>query len=380
MLLNKKVKVLHIELRKNIGGIERFLLNIYQVIDKENFQFDFITTEVAPSLTSEINKLGGNIYQVKPYKYIFQNRKDIMNVLKNNYDVIHIHKNSASNIIPFILASKAKVPIIIAHSHNTAPSNTLSGIYKYLIISLHYINKNRLFTLSDYHLACSTEAGKWLYGNKRKDSFSLVKNGIITENFIYNEEANIKKRKELNISKDSLVIGNIGRFSEQKNHEFLIDIFYQIYKKYNNSYLILVGTGKLQQQIENKVENLGLNNNVFFLGMRKDIADLLNVMDAFVLPSLYEGLPVVGIEAQASGLPLFIADTVSKEVEITEGVTWFSLKDPSDKIAECIIKKTLNDKKQNKKIRYERNKQVEKAGYNIKQSVKYLSKIYAGGV
>ncbi len=358
-----KIRVLHFELDKNIGGIETFLLNLYTQIDRNEVQFEFVTAVENPALGDRLEKLGGIIHRVSPHSNPFAYKKDISKLLENNYDVIHVHKNSAANIIPLELAEKSGAKKIIVHSHNTAPSMGKASVL------LHKMNRKKLCKIADYKFACSTEAGKWLFGG---DEFTLIKNGIITSRFLYDEKIAAEKRKELGVPENAVLFGHVGRFTDQKNHTFLLDIFSEILKKKPESTLLLVGDGEHKSDCENKARALKISDKVIFAGVREDIPDLMKAMDAFIMPSLYEGLPIVGIEAQAAGLPLFLSDTVSPETELCGSVKWFSINDSADEIADIILSETLSDTD----TRIKRNSEIAKKGYDIKTTADYILNCY----
>lgn len=362
----KKLNILHFELSLEIGGIESFLLNIFTEIDKDAFAFYFITVHDKAGNEKELKDLGGNIIRVSKYKKLFRYITDINRLLcTGNYDIIHIHKNSAFNIIPILLAKKNKLPVII-HSHNT-----MSNIGSTALV-LHKFNRAILCKIQAYRLACSEIAGKWMYGEKKK--FQIIKNGILTKKFFYSEEKKRKKCKELKLPENAIIFGNIGRFSEQKNQLFLIDLFYKIFLKDKNAYLLIVGDGILRSQMEEKIRKKGIQENVFLLGVRNDIPDLLNCMDGLIMPSLYEGLPVVCIEAQAAGLRLFLSESISKETQITEQVYWFSLENKIECIADEIYYKSKFKRSESER-KYD-NYLVEQAGFDIKRSSQEMEKIY----
>lgn len=361
----KKIKVLHFELSQYVGGIEKFMLNLYSNIDRSKFQFDFVTTCDHPALENELTELGARIYKVPEYKNYFEYKKSIKVILNKHYDIVHIHKNSAANIVPFKVASQFPNLKIVAHSHNTHP--TISGPTAFL----HKLNMNKLYSYANEHLACSEDAGIWLYGNK---SFKVIRNGINASKYRYSEESSNKIRNELNIPQDALVIGNIGRFSLQKNHEKLVDIFYEIKKLEKNSILLIIGEGPLFNKITEQCGRLGIRESVRLVGRRTDIPELLSSMNCFVMPSLYEGLSIATVEAQAAGLPLFLSNTISKQTEITDGIHWFSLNDNSTSIGQ----KILNGMKAEHSIkkRLERNKMVINAGYDISKTVDSITRVY----
>lgn len=362
----KKIKVLHFELDKNLGGIESFLFNLFKQIDKRNVQFDFVTAVAHPALEKEIIDLGGNVYHVSDHKKIISYILDISRLLNAEYDIVHIHKNSAANIIPFIVANKYKKSKIIVHSHNTAP--TVGGVS----VILHKINKNYLWKAADEHLACSLIAGEWLYSPNT--DFKIVTNSIITKSYLFNVDSRKRLRNELKIPEDALVIGHVGRFVNQKNHERLISIFTELLKRNNNCYLIMVGDGALYSEIEERVVNNGIQDYVRMLKVRKDVPQIMSAMDVFLMPSLYEGLPIVGIEAQASGLEVFLSDTISPQTDVTNTVIWFNLDQEDTWIANLILK---NSKKNSlSSIRTERNQLVKEAGFDIENTAEMMLEIY----
>ena len=360
---NKKIKVLHFEIDGKIGGIETFLLNLYKNIDRRNIQFGFVTRSKEIPFQKDILDLGGCIEYIEGFNNIFQYIKDITRILNKGYDIVHIHKNSAANIIPFILAKKYGLPIV-SHSHNTRPScGTLSYV-------LHYINRVLLYKLSDVHLACSQDAGKWLYSNKK---FQVVKNGVIVNNFLYDDKIASIKRKELSINDNQLVIGHIGRFTKQKNHEGLVKIFKEMLVNKPDAILLLIGDGPLKAGITNMVKKMGLDDSVMMLGIRKDIPELLMAMDVFLMPSLYEGLPIAAVEAQASGVDVFLSNTISQQTEIISSVKWFDNKWDYKMIADFVCN---SYKLYRKNVRKNANKQVANAGFDIDYTASELSKKY----
>lgn len=358
----EKIRVLHLELDEHLGGIESFLYNLYSQIDRNAVEFDFITRADNPAKGVELSELEAHIYKISPYNHPFKYMKDLNRVIsKGNYDVIHIHKNSAAVVLPFLITKRYKNIRVFVHSHNTQSS--VGGAASFL----HKINKSFLYKNADIHLACSKVAGEWLYG-KRK--YKILKNGIITAKYYYDNEQRKAKRQELGILEDAVVLGNVGRFTSQKNQRRLVEIFNKYKKIYPNSWLLLVGDGELKTDVKNYVKQLKIDN-VIFTGVRKDIPALMMAMDCFVMPSLYEGLPIVGVEAQATGLKMVVADTVSKEIEISSLVTWFSLKDTNEKITE-IIKKTID-------TTYNRNNgvnEVKKSGFDMNNTSKILLEMY----
>jgi len=212
------------------------------------------------------------------------------------------------------------VPIRIAHSH-------ASGIGLDIKIPFRLYARSYIKNNTNHYIACSRNAGKWLFGKKVLESadFTILKNAVNAKDFIFNPDIREQVRKELEISNE-LVIGHVGRFNRLKNHEFLIDVFKLIHQKKENSILILVGEGELKEKIQRKVERLGLSSNVKFLGLRDDIPKIMQSIDLFLFPSIFEGLPVALVEAQAAGIKCIVSDTISKEVDLTGRVEFISLK------------------------------------------------------
>ena len=361
-------KVLQIGMTDNLGGIENYLINYYRNIDKTKVQFDFIN--IYPNdlcFQDELISGGSKVYKVSNYyKHPIKYIKEVKKIIKdNNYEIIHCNMNSAVMIYPLIAAKLGKAKVIIAHSHNASSDK---GFVKSL---LHSINKHFISLFANKFFACSDKAGKWFYSKRilNSNNYYVIKNAINTDKFKYNEEVRNNKRKELNIGKDTLVIGHVGRFNKQKNHTFLIDIFNELHKKNNNSKLILVGIGPLYDEIENKIKQLNLSDDVLLLGQRNDVNELMQAMDIFVLPSLYEGLPLVGVEAQASGLNCIFSSSVTNTLSLFDKNKFISLKDSASYWADTILDNKENDRSNCFKI-------VNEKGFNISIEANRLINIY----
>ena len=282
------------------AGLETMLMNYYRNIDREKIQFDFLTHRPQRSdYDDEIESLGGKNYAPRLYP---QNYPKYFKWMKQffsehpEYKIIHSHIDAMS-YLPLKAAKKANIPIRIAHSHNTA----IDRDFKYLLKTYF---RFKLPKVANYYCACGKEAGEFLFPGKE---YMYVPNAIEIDRFLFNENVRMKKRRELGI-KDEIVIGHIGRMSYQKNHKYLIDVFAEILKKKNDSILLLIGVGEKLDDIKKYVEKLGLSEQVRFLGNRADVDELYQAMDVFVMPSLFEGLPVVGVEAQFSGLSCIFSD------------------------------------------------------------------------
>lgn len=302
------------------GGVEAVLMNYYRNIDHTKVQFDFICDDDSINIPyDEITSLGGKVILIPPYQKVFKYQRILKKVLKeNNYKIVHSHINTLS-IFSLFAAWRANIPVRIAHSHSTTnklekKKNILKQIFKPF---------SKLF--ATHYFACTKHAGNWMFGNKKE--IYILNNAIELDRYKYNIDIRNKIRKELNINDDTLVIGHIGRFVEQKNHRYLIDIFNEIHSKNNNSILILIGQGPLQDEIKDKVNKLGLDNSVLFLGQLDNANEYYQAFDIFLLPSLYEGLGMVLIEAECSGLLSYTSTEVPLEAKVTDNLYYMSLKD-----------------------------------------------------
>jgi len=317
------------------GGVEAVVMNYYRHINREKVQFDFICDDDSTCIPKEeIESLGGKVILIPPYQKVLKYHKKLKNILKDGqYKIVHSHINALS-VFSLWAAKSAKVPVRIAHSHSTSNKKE----WKKTLLKNLLRPFSKVFA-TDY-FCCSELAGRWLFGNKTYDKGKvyLLNNAIDVDKFKYNEKVRKQKRKELNIKDNQLVIGHIGRFVQQKNHEFLIDIFNEIHKQNKNTILLLAGDGPLKEEIKIKVKELNLEKNVKFLGQRNDANELYQAFDAFVLPSLYEGLPVVGVEAQAAGLPCFFSTDMTKETKVLDEAIFIELVSTPKQWSNTILK------------------------------------------
>lgn len=349
------------------GGVEAIVMNYYRHIDRKKIQFDFICDEDSTCIPKEeIENLGGKVILIPPYQKVFKYHKKLKKVLKEGkYKIVHSHINALS-VFSLWAAKSAKVPVRIAHSHSTSNKKE----WKKTLLKNLLRPFSKVFA-TDY-FCCSELAGRWLFGNKTYDKGKvyLLNNAIDVDKFKYNEKIRKEKRKELNIKDKDLVIGHIGRFVKQKNHEFLIDIFNEIHKQNKNTILLLAGEGPLKEEIEQKAKDLNLEKSVKFLGQRKDANKLYQAMDAFILPSLYEGLPVVGVEAQAAGLPCFFSTDMTKETKVLQTTKFISLTHTPQYWAKEILKQL------NSYTRVNTEKEITENNFNIKVEATKLEEQY----
>lgn len=350
------------------GGVEAVVMNYYRHIDRNKIQFDFICDEDSTNIPyDEIERLGGKVILIPPYQKIIKYHKELKKILKNgNYKIVHSHINTLS-VFSLFAAKCAGVPVRIAHSHSTTNKKEFKkNLMKQILRPF-----SKLFA-TDY-MCCSELAGRWLFGDKEYDKGNvyLLNNAIDLDKFKYDENIRKEKRKELNISDDTLVIGHVGRFVEQKNHRFLIDVFNEVHKQQPDSLLLLVGQGPLMDEMKEKVKNLKLENSVKFLGQRDDTNEIYQAMDVFVLPSLYEGLPVVGIEAQATGILCLFSDKMTKETKVLESTKFLSLNQGVGEWAIKILNSFNQFKRKSVKKEFSNN-------FNIQsETIKIASKYYS---
>lgn len=355
------LRILHVVTDMRRGGLESMLMNYYRVIDREKIQFDFLThRDYLGDYGEEIINLGGKIYHIMPLNPFSKKYKNELVEFFNThqeYKIIHVHQDCMSSVV-LKIAKEQGIKIRIAHSHSSSQDKNL----KYLI-KLFY--KKYIPKYATDLMACGLEAGKWMF----KDAeFIILNNAIDAEKYRYNEEIRIKMRKVLKIEKNELVIGHVGRFSPVKNQLFLLEIYKEILKN-QKSKLLMIGDGQMKNEILKKIEYLGIASDVILTGVRTDVADLMQAMDVFVLPSLYEGLGIVGVEAQASGLPCVFSENIPDEAVMTKLVKKISLNAPKENWVAQIL-----DEKDKKRV--DSYNEICKAGYDIRNSVERLQRYY----
>lgn len=356
----------------NAGGAETFLMKMYRALDREKYQMDFAVAELGKGFyDDEIISMGGNIYHIIPKsKGILKNFNDIRRLVKDNdYNyVMRISQHSLSGLE--LLAAKlggAKVRIFRSSNSNTTSNSKLNLI-------LHKLCMFMPNTFSTVRIAPSTEAAEFMFGDGciEQGKAELLPNAIDTNTFKYNEMLRKHIRNEFNIDTNKLVVGHIGRFNQQKNHKFLIEVFAEVLKQKPNALLMLVGDGEMKRYIKEQIKKLGIEESVIFTGIRSDVPALLSAMDVFVFPSFYEGMPNTIIEAQATGLPCVIANTITKEVKLTDLVIFLDLKYKTTKWANVIN----NYNKKANRINY--NRQLDHSEYNITNAVEKFTKVVFG--
>lgn len=363
------IRVAHVVGKVLLSGVDTVVMEYYRHIDRSRVQFDFIMDGYNETpIDQEIKRLGGQVYKVEPYeKNILKNVHQCEAIFRDNgYKIVHSHLNTLS-VFPLYAAWRAKVPVRIAHNHSTAAQGEgKKTLLKYMLRPFA-----KLF--ATHYCACSVYAGRWLFGDSFYNSgkVHLIKNAINIDKFSYNKGIRNRIRRELHLE-DKFVVGHVGRFVYQKNHTFLIDIFYEVKKRKPNAILMLIGSGELEGDIKRKVKSLGLSDWVIFLGTRADVCGLMQAMDVFVFPSNYEGLGMVAIEAQAAGLRTIVSEAVPEEARVTELLEYCRLDQSAKYWADRVLACLENSNYQRFKI----DDKLRRAGYDIVQAAEQLKSWY----
>ena len=366
----EQVHVLVLDTVMDRGGAEAMIMNYMRNINRDIIKFDFLTNrDYRAAYEDEIESLGGKVYHMCPmYPGKFHRyKKEVREFLKEHPEYKIIHSNlEERSYLPLKVAKKMGVPVRISHSHNRP-----LGVNPKLIVRYYF--RFMLKFYNTHMFACGEEAGDWLYGKKNRNNVIIMNNAVDANQYRYNPKVSKKMKKQLGIE-GKKVIGHVGRFFPQKNHGFLIDIFNEIHKKDKDTVLLLVGGGELddalKNQIKEKVRNLGLEDAVQFLGVREDVDRIVQTFDVFLLPSLFEGLPVTMVEAQAAGLPCVISDKVPIQCDLTGNVWIVPLDASPEKWADVVLDKANNFEKR------DTYQQIVDAGFDIKSQAKWLEEFY----
>lgn len=355
------IRVLQVVTHMNRGGLETMLMNYYRHIDRSQVQFDFLThREYDGDYGEEIKSLGGTIYHLpvlNPFSISYKKKLGVFFDAHPEYQIIHVHQDCLSSVI-LKVARQHGVKVRIAHSHNANQDKDIR--YPIKMIYRMFIPKYATFLM-----ACGEDAGNWMF---RGAPFQVLNNAIDAKEYTYNSKKRAVMRKKWGVESDELLVGHVGRFSLQKNHSFLLDIFNEVQKK-QPAKLILVGDGELSSEIQKKIASLNLKNKVIMTGTRTDVPDIMQAMDVFVFPSNYEGLPVTMIEAQASGLPCLISDKVPIECKKTDLVQQLSLSAGAEIWANAVVNAVNIERRDT----YE---EIKNSGFDIVENARQLQNQY----
>lgn len=361
-----KIRVLHCVTSMNRGGLETFIMNYYRHINRDQFSFDFLVQRDGKfDYSDEIARLGGKVYRVPAFNPLRIRKYDsaidqFFSEHIGEYDIVHAHNNSFAMYV-LRAAKKYGYPVRISHSH-------VANV-KFDIIRAPFVcyNKHALKRVCNVRFACGEAAGEWLFGG---ESFTVIKNAIDTNAFRFDKKKRDKYRKLCGASEETVLIGHVGRFEKQKNHEFLIKLLSSMRSKGIEAKLLLIGDGTLKKPMENMAAKYHLNDRIIFVGVVENPNDYLNAMDVFAMPSFHEGLPVTMIEAQANGLPCIASDKISQECKVTPLVSFLPISQNAISRWEGRI---LEDSKAPRK---DYTEMVDSSGYGINDATKRLEKIY----
>ena len=360
--MDEPIRILQVVTYMGRGGLETMLMNYYRHMDRSRVQFDFLThRQEKADYDDEIEHLGGKIYHLPrlvPWSMGYRRALNQFFQSHPEYRIVHVHQDCLSSVI-LKAAQHNGVPVRIAHSHNSSQDKNI----KYLI-KLYY--KQFIPRYATQLFACGEDAGRWMFGGA---DFRILQNAIDVSAYQFHPEKRARVRSALRIPEENLVLGHVGRFSHQKNHLFLLDIFSSVHSQNAETTLLLIGDGELRPQIEQKIQDLGLGGSVILTGVRSDVPDLLQAMDLFVFPSLYEGLGIVVVEAQASGLPCIISEHLPSECNITSLVKRIPLRETSSAWANAILNTDSAE-------RDSLTSEISKAGFDIVQKAKWLQNYY----
>ena len=365
--MKKEIRVLNLFTIMNRGGAETMVMNYYRRIDRSKLQFDFMVhREDRGAYDDEIEAMGGKIFRMPPIRPWTASayKKQVAQFYYEHpvYKIIHSHM-SELGYYDFIEAEKAGIPVRIAHAHNRPYGVDIKS-------PIRWYYKTKMLPHITHMFMCGNESGEWLFGEKNKDKFIMLNNAIDSEKYRFDWRKRELIRNNLGIA-DNLVIGHVGRFAPQKNHKFIIEVFTEALKTAPNAVLLLIGedSGEISNEIHSLVSKRGILDKIRFLGVRNDVEDLLQAMDVFLFPSLFEGLSLASVEAQAAGLPIIISDKVPIECKITQLVHVMNLNSS--------VKAWANEAVRLARLPHiDTYQKIVESGFDIKENANWLQDFY----
>lgn len=306
------IRALHIGLSTQFGGIESFLLNLSRSIDCGSFCFDYVAYSKNVPREDEFSAHGGRIYHLNGRRNWIRYASELSSIMARGYDVVHIHKNSAADVVPFLCARSIPGVKIVAHAHNTRSGGGAAAS------ALSVLGRKVVLSCSDARLACSLAAGEWLYGDRSRID-EVVPNGIDLSAYAFDPAVRERVRGELGVG-DDLVVGCVGRFKPEKNQAFLAGVLRELVRMGVGARVLFLGDGPEMDGVKRAFSDEGVSDRAIFLGSVPNVADYMQAMDVLAMPSLFEGLPLVAVEAQASGLGVVMSERVTEEACLTERV------------------------------------------------------------
>lgn len=370
--MENQIRVLHVTTVLAAAGIESFIMNMYRNMDRTQVQFDFmVMRDEKEFYDDEIASMGGKKHTISiptgnTLLRILKESRALYRFLKaNRYQIVHIHYTTPLRAPYLWAAKKAGVSVRIYHSHSAEVSGKSKGklwIYDYF--------RKKITDWSTHRFACSEAAAKWMYSSKvfEHRDYRVICNGIDVERFRFDRRARDEVRAELGLG-DAYVIVHTGRFLEQKNHRFIIEVFRTLKQRCPKAKLLLLGKGELLEEMKALVESCSLREDVHFLGVRSDVERILSASDCYLMPSLYEGLPVAAVEAECAGLPCVFSENITKEVALTKKTAFLSLKQPVSEWCDQLL--AYRDV-----IREDCSGEVAAKGYSIQNGAKALQAFY----
>lgn len=322
----RKVKILQFPIAASNGGITHYAVENWRWMDKDRFQCDFATMSPSLPFADDLKRMGADIYYISTYAEddIKGFIKEFEDILSNNYDVVHLHTKQWKSITVEELCKKHGVPMVIVHAHSTKCDNN-DAKTRETETQTHIRIRNELKKdMATDYWACSSEAGKWLCGENILSDVKIMKNAIDVDKFSFNLSVRNQLREHYGIT-NKTVIGNVGRLVYQKNHEFLLRAFAKAKDCRDDLVLCIVGDGPLRTELESLNRELGISEDIIFAGNKDNVNEYYQMFDLMVLPSMFEGLPITLVEAQAAGLRCLVADNISKEIQITNLIKYLPL-------------------------------------------------------
>ena len=365
------VRILAGFLTGSYGGVERYMMENFRLLNRTKFSMDFLTSASDVPFEAELRQAGATVYHIPSFKHPVRCYREIRKILRRRtYGCIHLNISTALLAVAAVAGRREKVPVLV-HSHSSGyhdRNRTREVVYTFL----HRICKPMLKRNTDYFGACSLEAAAWMFPGDvvKSGRVHILKNAIDIHTFEYDESVRTKVRRELNVEADNVVLGHVGNFMPVKNHRFLLEIFQAFLALNSNARLLLLGTGELQSEIKTRAQEAKLSDKILFLGYQPNPQDFYQAMDALVLPSLFEGFPLVAVEAQTAGLPCYLSDAITKASALTDLVHFISIhRSPTVWASE--MNRTLHSP------RYSRHEEMVDKGYSLEQGIRSLEEIYS---
>ena len=309
------------------GGIDQYLLNFLETVSGDDIRMDFLTNRIDRELKERLESYGAGLYEIADLKHPFSQYRQVKErVCKKGYDVVYLNVSTAIDFVAAAAAFRMHVKTRIVHSHSSG-NDCESRLKRYVFNAIHAICRCFLYRFATDCFGCSRKAGEWIFPKHvvRSDSFRVIYNAVDREKFTYRESVRHEVREELGLQ-EKFVIGHIGNFCYQKNHRFLLEVFRETVRRREDAALLLAGDGVRFEETKKLAQDMGIAEHVLFLGRRSDADRLYQAMDVFLLPSNFEGLPIVGIEAQSSGLPCMMSDRITREAKITKDCIFLPVK------------------------------------------------------